>query len=108
MSLQSICQSWVRIRMCAFWLTSLSTEQSDQIERLQKRALRLICPDSSSDEALILSGLETLHARRERVARNFFDEVLFPEHTLHHLLPEPHDVRYDLRAAGTQFTNSRD
>ena len=66
------------------------------IERLQKRALRIIYTDASCDEASTLSGLETLHARRERIAQNFFDEVLSPEHRLHRLLPEPRDVRSDL------------
>ena len=72
-----------------------------QIERLQKRALRIIYPDASYDEAMTLSGLEMLHAGRERMAQSFFNEVLSPEHRLHHLLPEPRDVRYDLRAVRT-------
>ena len=37
----------------------------------------------------------------ERIAQNFFNEILSPEHRLHHLLPEPRDVRYDLRAVRT-------
>ena len=86
---------------CAVWHTSLSTEQSSQTERQQKRALIIIYPNASYDEALTLSGLETLHARRERIAQNFFNEVLSQEHRLHHLLPEPRDVRYDLRAVRT-------
>ena len=68
---------------CAVWHTLRSTEQSSRIERLQKRALRIIYPNASYDEALTLSGLETLHARRERIAQNFFNEVLSPEHRLH-------------------------
>ena len=42
-----------------------------------------------------------MHARRERIAPNFFDEVLFPENEVHYLLPERRDVRYVLGAART-------
>ena len=42
-----------------------------------------------------------LHACHDRIAQNFFDEVLSPEHRLYYLLPEPRDVRYNLRAAQT-------
>ena len=52
---------------CVVWHTSLSTEQSDQIDRLQKRALRIIYPNASYNEALTLLGLEMLHARRKRI-----------------------------------------
>ena len=91
---------------CAVWHTSLSIEQSDdQPERLQKRALRIIYPDASNDKALTLSELETLLAPHERIAQNFFDEVLSPEHRLHHPLQQPRDVRYEELSV---ITNPRD
>ena len=104
-----LCKASVRAGLeyaCAVWHTSLSIKQSGLIEHLQKRALRIIYPDASYDEALTLLRLETLHAHHERIARNFFDQVLSPEHRLHHLLPESRDVRYDLKLR--VLTNSRD
>ena len=33
------------------------------------------------------------------MARAFFGKVLAPDHELHHLFPEPHQLGYELRAA---------
>ena len=81
----------------AVWHTGLTVEQTDRIESIQRRALRIIEPDLSYQEALALTGLETLHARRERMARAFFVGILNPSHRLHHLLPDPRPVIYGLR-----------
>ena len=79
------------------WHTGLTGEQADRIESVQRRALRIIEPGLSYHEALALTGLETLHARRERMARAFFEAILSPGHKLHHLLPDPRPVSYGLR-----------
>ena len=51
----------------AVWHTGLTGEQADRIESVQRQALR-IEPGLSYHEALALTGLETLHARWERMA----------------------------------------
>ena len=84
---------------CPVWHTGLTTEQTDRIESVQRRALRIIDPGLSYNEALTLTGLETLHARRERMSQSFFLKTLAPDHKLHHLIPEPREVRYGLRRA---------
>ena len=81
----------------AEWHTGLTMEQTDRIESVQRRALRIIEPDLSYQKSLALTGLETLHARRERMARAFFEGILNPDHRLHHLLPDPRPVIYGLR-----------
>jgi hypothetical protein len=82
---------------CAVWHTSLTQQQSEKIESVQKRAFRIIHPLVSYGQALTLSGLVTLHARRENLARNFFRSMLSPDHRLHHLLPAQRDIPYSLR-----------
>jgi len=61
----------------AAWDTSLSLEMSDQLELLQKHALRIIyggshfISDSYSSYCAEL-GIETLRVRRDLIARRFF------------------------------------
>ena len=79
------------------WHTSLSQEQSERLESVQKRAFCIVYPDLSYRRALSLTGMQTLHQRREDIARGFFVQMLQPNHKLHHLLPEPRDTTYNLR-----------
>ena len=44
---------------------------SDALERIQKRALRIILPNLHYDEALILSGLPSLEDRRAAACESF-------------------------------------
>ena len=62
------------------WHTSLSQEQSERLESVQKRALRVVYPDPSYRRALSLSGMRTLHQGLEDTARNFFVQLLQPGH----------------------------
>ena len=52
---------------CPVWHTSLTNEQSDQLESIQKRALKIICGYSIIDyeQLRILYNLPTLSERRE-------------------------------------------
>jgi len=45
---------------CPVWHPGLSAKQSKDIEKIQKRCLRLIYPSLSYTEALSLSGLDKL------------------------------------------------
>ena len=72
---------------CPVWHSGLTTSQSTDIERVQKRCLRLIYPDHSYREALVISGLERLSDRRDRLTRQLFDEMKNPAHILNTLLP---------------------
>ena len=84
---------------CPVWHTGLTGEQSDSIEAIQKRAMRIIYPELSYAEALALAGLDLLHSRRERIASSLFSKMLSPDHKLHHLIPEPRNIEYGLRRA---------
>ena len=51
---------------CEVWHPGLSRQQSRDIERVQKRCVKIIYPKSSYSEALLLCVLERLDCRRER------------------------------------------
>lgn len=74
------------------WHTGLTTELSDQLESLQKRALRIIYGGSSFTNYTYEPfceklGILTLHARREELSKNFFIGLFDPASCLHHLIP---------------------
>jgi len=50
---------------CLVWHPGLSKTQANEIERVQKRCLRIIYPEHTYTEALLISGLDTLQSRRE-------------------------------------------
>jgi hypothetical protein len=72
---------------CPVWHSGLTTTLSDDIERVQKRCMRIIYPDLSYTDALSVSGLETLSERREKITRELFVSIQQPTHVLHSLLP---------------------
>jgi len=72
---------------CPVWHPGLSQKQSEDIERVQKRCLKLIFPGLSYEEALVISGLEKLETRRENQTRDLFLEIKNENHVLHSLLP---------------------
>jgi hypothetical protein len=62
----SICCAIIRSVLeyvCAVWHSGLTTAQSLNIERVQKRCLHIIFPDLSYSDALLISGLERLTVR---------------------------------------------
>ena len=64
---------------CPVWHPGLSQKQSDDLERVQKRCLRLIYPGFSYDQALVSAGLEKLSVRRENQTRDMFNEIKKPK-----------------------------
>ena len=81
------------------WHTGRTVDQSEHLESIQKRAIKITEPDLSYQEALSVTGLEPLQARRERMSRDFFLKILSPKHKLHRLVPEPREICCGLRRA---------
>ena len=52
---------------CFMWSNSLPLYLSDQIERVQKRALRILFPNSHYNDALSLRKITRLDARRDNL-----------------------------------------
>ena len=73
---------------------------SDAIERIQKRALKIIYPEAESyNHALQLTKLDRMDVRREYLCIKYISKMKSPQHPIHHLLPRPflNKSKYDLR-----------
>ena len=79
-----ICIRSVMEYACALFNCSLPKYLSVDLERCQKRALRMF-PDKEHDEALACTELISLHEQRENIANKLFSNVLVPSHKLHKL-----------------------
>ena len=72
------------------WNHLLSKTQIDQIEAIQRRALRIIY-SYTNDMPYINASIPSLVDRREQLSRKFFTSLLQPSSCLHTLLPTPRD-----------------
>ena len=83
---------------CPVWHTCLPKYLSDDLETIQKRALKSIYPGCDYNECLSMSNLVTLYERRNTICKEYFNKIKNVNHKLHHLLPAERNVPYDLRA----------
>ena len=73
---------------CQLFHRSLPKYLSDDIERIQRRALRIIFPSLSYCEAIDKAGIPTLSERREISSIKLFNDIVSNEHPkLASLLP---------------------
>ena len=63
---------------CPVFHRALPGYLSEDLERLQKRALRIIYPGMSYNQALEFSGLPTLFERREEISSKLFTNSFLP------------------------------
>ena len=84
---------------CPVWHSSLTCKLKEQVEDIQRRALRVIHPQSSYKEALVELNLPTLYDRRELLCQTFYRNALHSNSRLYSLLPESsmNKHSYDLR-----------
>jgi hypothetical protein len=83
---------------CPVFHNGLPKYLSYGLERIQKRALRVLFPYCSYTEALELCCLPSLYDRRESLTTKLFEELCSnANHKLHHLLPEINTCTVDLR-----------
>ena len=77
---------------------SLPKYLCSELERLQKRVVRIICPNTNYEEALIICGLELLSVHHDHICTKLFQTVAAEEnHALRTFLPPTHNCLYDLR-----------
>ena len=69
------------------WHGGLTQEQSKDIERIQRRAMKIICPRKTYKQALTECGLHTLEYRRDIMRVNLIKDMKQPTHKLNDLLP---------------------
>jgi hypothetical protein len=70
---------------CVVWATSITNKQSELIERIQRRAAKIIF--GHEVDALKSLALPSLHDRREQLTKRFFTSLLSPNSCIHHLIP---------------------
>ena len=70
------------------WNGGITKEQSNEIERIQKRALKTIYKEDDYDKALRIPKIESLEKRRDRMCIELIKEMSNPNHKLHNLLPK--------------------
>ncbi len=90
------------------WAGGITQQQNESIERIQKRACRIILRRDYSryTDALDYLHLETLHNRRISLCLKFAQTMLDPLSKLHHLLP-PHSSRLHHTRNNQHFVNIR-
>ena len=69
------------------WHESLTEEQFKDIERIQRRAIKIICAKKTYEQALIECGMETLENRREKMCIKLINDMKDLIHKLNELLP---------------------
>jgi hypothetical protein len=73
---------------CQAFHDSLPKYLSDDLERLQKRAFRIIFPEQQNKEALRDTNTPSLYDRRQELTTKLFKDIVNnPEHKLTDLLP---------------------
>ena len=76
---------------------SLPRYLSEDIERVQKRAMSIICPGLPYRDCLARFGLSTLHDRCQELCTKLFSSISSPLNSLHCLLPPKHEAKYNTR-----------
>ena len=80
------------------WHCGLTNEQSELLESIQKRALKIICPGIKYESALSAYNLPKLGERRDSLCRKLFQDITkSEENKLHYLLPKVQENKYNLR-----------
>ena len=82
---------------CPAWHNNLPQYLSDNIEVIQKRALKCIFPCLGYAETLRRVNLDTLHVRRENISQKLFDKINVGAHRLNYLLPDKRHTGYNIR-----------
>ena len=71
-----------------------------ELERIQKRAMSIICPGVSYDEALVIMNFKELATHHDEICESLFHTIVNENnHCLYKLLPASPESTYSLRRA---------
>ena len=89
------------------WHGSLTEEQSKNIERIQRRGMKIICPEKTYKQALIECGKKTLENRIEKMCIKLINDMKGLIHKLNELFPPTvgHVRERDTRLNTNRFYN---
>ena len=79
------------------WATSITKQQRQKLEMIQKRAIHIILPTINYEDGLDMLQLETLETRRDQLCRIFFSKIKNEKDKIHDVLPEVQSLKYNLR-----------
>ncbi len=71
---------------CQLWHPRLTLEQSECLESIQKRGIKIIYKNLDYQEALTIAGLPTVKQRRVDMCKKLFIQIQNENHRLHTLL----------------------
>ena len=96
--------SWSTVRL--FFYLVLLLYLSEDIDKVQKRILAIICQQVWYSECLVRFDLTTLHARQVSLCHKLLNSItLRPGHRLSTSLPLKRNVRYNLGPTLRTITN---
>ena len=81
---------------CPVWHTMLPKCLGDKIEKVQKRAFRIIYPTTDYEDALNIAQCKRLDDRRNELCAKTFKKILKPDAHLNHLLPPLREESHEL------------
>ena len=90
--------------VCPVWSTNLPVYLSDNIEIIQKRAVRANFPGMIYDDILTQINLSTLKDRLDYLCKKNYINIQARSHKVNCLLPEKRHVDHDLRRGNTPTT----
>ena len=76
---------------------SLPRYLREDIERVQKRAISIICPCLPYRDCLARFVLSTLHDRQQELCSKIFNSISSSLNSLHSLLPPKHEAKHNTR-----------
>ena len=82
---------------CPVWHTNLPQYLSDNIEVIQKRALKCIFPGLGYEEIFRRVNLDTLNVRRDSICQKYLDKIKVGTYRLNYLLPDKRHIKYNVR-----------
>ena len=92
---------------CPVYHGGLPTYLWRDLETIQRRAMRIIYPTESYEDALLLSGLTSLFLLRQQITNKVFLNIMNDDaHKLHELLPAKNNISLNLRKK-MKFINQR-
>jgi hypothetical protein len=92
---------------CPVYHDGLPTYLSRDLETIQRRAMRIIYPTESYEDALLLTDLTSLFLRRQQITNKVFLNIMNDDaHKLHELSPAKNNMPLNLREK-TKFINQR-
>ena len=74
---------------CQVWISSVQSHLEQQLERVQKRALRIIFPGSNNETALCGGSTPRLSERRLCLCNKTFEKAYEPSSPLYSNVPPP-------------------